>query len=203
MQVVDLSQQAAAHGGAASGKNDHPAGPQFQSPSTGSISANHDQGVGRSGSNPDHSIQLRPHRAVALGDTLLLELGENVTVAARVIWTSGSDCGVKFEHPVDYGALIAGLAALSHSDLRTLDSSHPSSVAIRRGDFGTSPDSTTDTAAGGMKPVYRGSFVEGLAVKVSMPSGPDRRGIVCWSEANIARVIVLEPIAAETSSFQE
>ena len=50
-----------------------------------------------------------------------------------------------------------------------------------------------DVSQRGMKIGHDGSFFPGMAVKVMMGPGIERRGIVRWSHDNLAGLILTEP----------
>lgn len=201
MQFIYLAQQTTKHEGSTSSERDRRIIPQKLPDSRAKlVVANRNDAFVKTERKPDQRASICPERAVALGETLTLELVEGLAMAGQVIWTSGSDCGVKFDRHIDCRELLTRLVALSQSGIGHPDSPQASSSAVTRGRSGKPNDLMADISRSEMKPVHDGNFVEGLAVKVLMSSGPDRRGIVCWTQDNIARLIVLDKTAGELGS---
>lgn len=156
-----------------------------------------DHGLVRVKNISDQGAQLRLQIPVMLGDSLTLELAEGVTMSGRVVWTAGDNCGLKFGQSIDCEALLSNLATSSQQG-----SSRPirlpvATSAVTRGENGVRLARVTDVSQRGMKLRHDGSFTEGLHVKITLPSGLERRGVVRWSKDNFAGVMLIEPFSAE------
>lgn len=156
-----------------------------------------DQGLARIRNISDQGAQLRVQLPLSLGDALILNLADGATIDGRVVWISGDDCGIKFDRHIDCAALLTKLAAGAKQG-----SSRPvrlpvATSAVTRGANGVRLINVMDISQRGLKLKGDGSFTEGLHVKITLPSGRERRGVVRWSHDNIAGVMFLEPLRVD------
>jgi PilZ domain len=156
-----------------------------------------DEGLARLQNISDQGVSLQLHLPVLLGDPLVVELAEGVTVTGRVVWTSGSDCGVQLDKEVDSAALLGDLAHHARSPAGRPLRLPVAAAALTRGDNGTRVIEVTDVSQRGMKFIHDGSFTEGLQVKITFCSGMERRGVVRWTDGNIAGLMLLDPFSTE------
>lgn len=159
--------------------------------------SDNDHGLARVRNISDDGVGLRLQIPVMLNDALTLELAEGVELSGRVVWTAGNDCGLKFDRSIDCAALLTDLARCAQQG-----SSRPirlpvSISAVTRGENGIRLTHVSDISQRGMKLRNDGTFTEGLHVKVTLPSGLERRGVVRWSKDNFAGVMLTEPFSAE------
>ena len=161
----------------------------------GRVVTDRDEGLARIRNISDQGVSLRLLIPVMLGDILALELGEGLTVTGQVVWTSGSDCGLRFDQDIDCGEMLTRLAASSvQGRPMRLSVATP---ALTRGENGLRQIEITDVSQRGIKLKHDGSFTEGLKIKITLPSGRERLGVVRWSKDNFAGVLLLEPFSAE------
>ncbi|MEG3179527.1 PilZ domain-containing protein [Sphingomonas sp. LT1P40] len=152
-----------------------------------------DQGFARVQNISDDGVRLRMQLPVCLGDRLVIELAENVTINGRVVWTDGADCGLQLDEQIDSPALLGQLALQARAATARPLRLKVATSALSRGANGTRVVEVADVSQRGMKLIHDGSFCEGLQVKITLPSGIERRGVVRWSQDRIAGVMFLEP----------
>jgi hypothetical protein len=143
----------------------------------------------RAPSDSPHDQPVGPS-PVALGDILMVELAEGVTLTGQVVWTTDDDCGVRFGEHVDCSALLTRLAACARQG-----SSLPVKLPLAAATAARRPNGlrrieVMEVARRGLRLRQSDRFTDGLHVKVSVPGAPDRRGVVRWSQDNIARVVL-------------
>lgn len=163
----------------------------------GRVITNGDQGLVRVRNISDEGARLSLQIPVMLGEALTLELAENVQMTGHVVWTNGDNCGLKFDQHIDCGRLLASLAAFSEKATNRPIRIPVAKSAVTRGENGLRVAEVTDISQRGMKLRHDGSFAEGLHVKVTLPCGLARCGVVRWSEGDIAGLMLLEPFSAE------
>lgn len=161
------------------------------------VLAGNEEGFARIRNVSDDGVMVQLHVPVNLGDAISLTLSDGVTVSGHVVWRNGADCGIKLDQAIDSDALLTELHAHARSASgRPLRLSVAAS-AITRGQNGTRVVELHDISQRGMKFHHDGSFSEGLVVKVALPSGLERRGIVRWSRDGFAGLLMLEPFTPE------
>ncbi|UZK67064.1 PilZ domain-containing protein [Sphingomonas sp. M1-B02] len=161
------------------------------------VVTNTDQGLARVQNISDEGVRLRVHLPVLLGDTLALELAEGISINGDVVWSDGLDCGLRLQKEVDSAALLTRLAAQAREAASRPLRLPIITPALTRSAAGTRVVEIADISQRGMKLKHDGSFSEGLGVKITLPSGKERRGIVRWSHEMIAGVMLLEPFSVE------
>lgn len=163
----------------------------------GRIIADQNEGLVRIRNISDQGARLRLQIPVMLGDTLTLELAEDVTMTGHVVWTSGDNCGLQFDRHIDCGELLAKLAVCSERGTSRPVRLPVATSAVTRGENGLRVAVVTDISQRGMKLRHDGSVTKGLHLKITLPSGLARCGVVRWSQGDIAGVMLLEPFSAE------
>ena len=162
----------------------------------GRVVAMQDEGLARIKNISDQGAQLRLHIPVLVGETLTLELSEDVQITGRAVWISGNECGLQFSQNIDCGELLTRLAHCSEQGSRPVRLS-VSTTAVTRGENGLRLAKVTDVSQRGMKLQHDGSLTEGLIIKISLPSGRERFGVVRWSKDSVAGIMLLKPFSAE------
>jgi len=163
----------------------------------GRVVSEHDEGLVRIKNISDHGAHLRIHIAVLTGDMLTLELAEDIKMTGRVVWTSGDDCGLKFDKSIDSAEMLSKLAAFSEQGISRPVRLPVEATALTRSENGLRLAKVTDVSQRGMKLSHDGSFTEGLSIKITLPSGLERHGVVRWSRDNFAGVMLLQPLSAD------
>ena len=156
-----------------------------------------DEGLARVRNISDAGISLQLHMPVALGDVLVVELATDMALTGCVVWSCGPDCGVQLDREIDSAGLLTELASRTRNATGRPLRLPAATIALTRGENGTRRVEITDVSQRGMKLMHDGSFTEGLQVKITLPSGRERRGIVRWSRENLAGVLLLEPFSTE------
>jgi hypothetical protein len=159
--------------------------------------ADNDCGLARIKNISDDGAQLRLKLPVMLGDALTLDLAEDLSLTGRVVWTSDSDCGLKFDQSVDCARLLTNLAEGTRAGTTRPLRLSVTKSAISCGENGIRLIGVTDVSQRGMKVRHDGSFTPGLSVKITLPSGIERCGVVRWTKDNYAGVMLLDPFSPE------
>ena len=152
-----------------------------------------DNGLARVVDISDDGVGLKLHMPVMLGDNVTVHLTEHLTVAGRVVWTAGADCGLQLDNPIDSDALLREFGARPRAQAQRPPRIAIDQPAVARSEAGVRKVQVRDVSQHGMKVLHDGSFTEGLRVKVTLSSGTERRGVVRWSSDGIAGLILLEP----------
>ena len=198
MRIIYGSEAPASHDNEASQNSDRRAAPRVQTiMRVGRAISENDHGLARVRNISDDGVRLRLQIPVMLDDALTLELAEGVSLSGRVVWTDGDDCGLKFDRSIDCAALLADLAESAKQGTSRSLRLPVSISAVTRGENGIRLTQVSDISQRGMKLRNDGTFTEGLHVKVTLPSGLERRGVVRWSKDNFAGVMLTEPFSAE------
>lgn len=163
----------------------------------GHISVGYDEGLVLVKNLSDHGARLRIGFPLRLGDVLTLALSEDEAIRARVMWSQGKECGLRFDDKIN---CMDMLSQLSVSDWQR--SSRPlrlnvSKPALVRCEAGLLLAAVEDISHRGMKIRHDGRLTKHMVVKVTLPSGIARTGVVRWSRENLAGVLLLERFCAE------
>lgn len=156
-----------------------------------------DEGMVRVRNLSNEGMMLRLSLPVSLGEILNIQLSESVSVKGEVIWTNGPDCGVKLTKAVDSRALLKRLAEQGSTKEGRALRLPVSTKAVVASQKGTRTVMVDDISQRGMKIQHDGSFSPGLQVKISLPNGLQRRGVVRWSHEGIAGILLLEPFTPD------
>ena len=160
------------------------------------VNRREDHGLARVYNISDEGIGLQIHIPVMLGDVVTVHLAEELTIKGRVVWTSGADCGLQLDDPIDSEAVLRDLGDKARSTAQRPLRLPVNKPAVARSEKGIRKIEVQDVSQKGMKVQHDGCFCEGLHVKISLPSGLERRGIVRWSRDGIAGLVLLEPFRA-------
>ena len=159
----------------------------------GRIITRDDEGLARIKNISDQGTQLQLQLPVHLGETLSVQMSDKITLFGQVVWTSGEDCGLKFDRHIDCVELLAHLAASTSTGSHRPFRLAVMKTAIAHAENGIHMTEVSDVSQRGMKLRHDGNFSEGLRVSVKLPSGLVRRGVVRWVSDNFAGVMLLEP----------
>lgn len=156
-----------------------------------------DEGLVRIRNMSDRGAGLRMLIPVTLSDCLTLELVDGVELRGQVVWQRDDEFGLEFGEPINSTELLANLAAGSRCG-RTRPVRLPVAVtALTRSERGLRSVRMLDISQRGLKLEHDGSLTTGLYLKVTLPCGLDRPGIVRWTQDNRAGVMLLEPLSVE------
>ncbi|HYZ48311.1 MAG TPA: PilZ domain-containing protein [Sphingomonas sp.] len=161
------------------------------------VSANGDLGLARllnisnEGMMLSHSLDVRP------GDHLRVDLSEDRSYETRVIWRDGLHCGVRLRAPIDCVETVKGLCedrrACAGRPLRL----PLSKEAMASSELGLHRIRLQDVSQNGLNVFHDGRFKEGLAVKVRLAAGIERRGVVRWLQDGRAGIALRDLLTVE------
>ncbi len=156
------------------------------------VKVNGERGLARLRNISDGGMRLDMAMPVMLGDRASITLSTSQVLEGRVVWTNGGECGVQFDEPIDsYAALCA-----SYEEARAPGARAPrlptNTPAVAESDQSVRPVKLCDISQRGMKIAHDGSFIAGLPVRITLPSGVQRRGVVRWSKDGYAGVMLSE-----------
>lgn len=159
-----------------------------------------DQGLARVKNVSDHGARLHMAMPLKLGEAVMLELAEGEALPGHIVWTAGEECGIRFAQQIDCAALLTRLAQSTLNGVTRSLRLQTSKPAVVRSERGLRLAKVQDISQRGMKLLHDGSLAENMAVKITLPSGLERCGIVRWSRDNIAGVFLLQPFCTEELS---
>lgn len=138
----------------------------------------------------DGGVGLELYMPVLLGDALTVQLGGNLAVRGRVVWTCGSNCGIKLDAAIDSDLL---LAALAQQGCRAI--AEPVRLAIAKTAAAREADGTGQVERVDVR--QDGGLTEGLTVRIELPDRTNAHGTVRWSGDGLAGLMLLDPSSAE------
>lgn len=156
------------------------------------VAVGNQQGLARVRNISDGGMKLDLTLPILLGDRVRVELSEDVVLMGAVVWTNGDECGLKFDQPID------SIAALRESsDATRAPGARPPRLptdisALVVTERGPSAVKVQNVSQRGMKIVHDGSFTPGLHVRVRLPSGIERRGVVRWIKDDAAGLMLTD-----------
>lgn len=163
----------------------------------GRVVADRDQGLVRVKNLSDHGARLGIRIPLRVGQVIGFELAEGETMTARVIWAESGECGLRFDHIIDCAELLTRLAQSAEQGTSRPLRLSISKPAVIRSERGLRLAAVEDVSIRGMKLRHDGSLTENMVVKITLPSGIERSGVVRWSNERIAGVLLLTPFCAE------
>ena len=142
----------------------------------------------------DRGVCIQYQKPIALGDMMTLQFSDKFKVSGKTVWTNGDQYGIQLNDTIDSDKLLRELA--DHGDRYRRSLRLPfSGPAVSKSSLGTKSVQICDISSNGVKLKHDGSFEEGLAVKVLLGQGIERRGVVRWSKDGIAGIMLLEPLS--------
>ena len=158
------------------------------------LNVDSDSGLCRVQNISDAGMMLMTSLDVAEGDSVVIALSEKVVLSGEVAWVEGARVGIHFLEEIDAAAVLQTLATAPPREQR------PVRLPIKTVAVAVTPHATCavrilDISQQGMKIGHDGGFSPGIQIKVTLPNGLQRRGIVRWSNENLVGVQLLEPIA--------
>lgn len=145
----------------------------------------------------DEGMKIDLGLSVTLNQWVRIWLSDTVSLDGQVVWTHGAECGMKFAQPVDSSAILRDTAEESRHGEGRAPRVKTKMLAVVSSEQGIRPARVKDVSQRGMKLVHDGSFTPGLAVKVSLESGIERRGIVRWVKDEFAGLILTEMFSVQ------
>lgn len=156
-----------------------------------------DEGIARIRNISDWGAGLRMPIPVCVSDSVALELVDGVALRGQVIWARGEEFGLQFDQPIDSAELLAALAVGARCGITRPVRLPIFAAALTRSERGLRKVQMVDISQRGLKLVHDGSLTEGLRLKVTLPCGLDRPGVVRWTRDDRAGVLLLEPLSVE------
>ena len=156
-----------------------------------------DEGLARIKNMSDNGAGLRMLVPADLSDTVTIELVDGVELRGHVVWRNDGEFGLRFEQSISSVDLLAALAVGSQSGLTRPVRLRVTATALTRSERGLGSVRVVDISQRGLKLLHDGSLTAGLDLKVTLPCGLDRQGIVRWTRGNHAGVMLLEPLSVE------
>lgn len=163
----------------------------------GRIVTAQDEGLARIRNISDCGAGLRMPAPVRLWDGVALELVDGLTLRGHVVWVRGEEFGLQFDQPINSAELLASLAVGARCGITRPVRLPVFAAALTRSDRGLRKVQMVDISQRGLKLVHDGSLTEGLSLKVTLPCGLDRPGVVRWTRDDRAGVMLLEPLSVE------
>lgn len=161
------------------------------------VLADADQGLAHLRDVSDDGVGLRLYMSVLLGDALIVQLGDHITVTGKVVWTCGSNCGIKLDEAVDSVVLLSDLAREGGRASARPMRLPAATKAVTRSTNGVRLVDVVDISQRGMKVRHGDSFTVGLSVRITLPSGTEVHGVVRWSRDGLAGLMLLDPLSVE------
>lgn len=156
-----------------------------------------DEGLARIRNISDCGAGLRMPAPVRPSDCVTLELVDGLALPGQVIWVEGEEFGLQFDQPINSAELLASLALGARCGITRPVRLPVFAAALTRSERGLRKVQMVDISQRGLKLVHDGSLTEGLHLKVTLPCGLDRPGVVRWTRDDRAGVLLLEPLSVE------
>jgi len=142
----------------------------------------------------DGGMMLATSLPVGLGDRLRVALSESTALEGEVVWHQPQRCGIRLDQEICAADLLRSLR-----DEQSSATSRPLRLPLNSrarivSEAGTHSVRIKDISQAGLKVSNPGSFFAGLKIKVCLPSGLERRGIVRWADGEHAGVMLHDPL---------
>ncbi len=140
----------------------------------------------------DSGMKLGIGLSVTLNDIVRVWISETICIEGKVVWYNSGECAIKFAEAIDSAAVLR----LTAEQLRSGETRPPRFAtdlpAVVTSERGMSAARVRDVSQRGMKIAHDGSFAPGLAVKIQLESGIERRGFVRWVRDELAGISLTE-----------
>ena len=154
-----------------------------------------DLGLGWCRNISDGGMKLNLGMNVELNDTIDVAFSPTAMVQGTVIWVNGTECGVRFTTDIDSAELLSRTAAELRTDnarAPRLKTELPARVYF---DGVTKSSVIHDISLRGMKVASDGDFRPGLKVNVMLNNNMELRGVVRWTQDNIAGLFLIDSLS--------
>jgi translation initiation factor IF-1 len=155
------------------------------------------EGLARLQNISDEGMKLTLKLPISPDDVVTIFLSDADRLEGRVVWTDGNSCGLQLTEPVDSAALLSDLAASARDGSTRAVRMKADAAAVAYSEGGVHRVRLEDISQRGMKVRHTAKFDEGLAIKVRLLTGLELRGIVRWSQEDVAGIELLELISVE------
>ncbi len=156
-----------------------------------------DEGLARVRNISDGGIKLETGLAIKLGDSVRVSLSETLILTGCVVWINGRECGLKFDQAIDSFGLLRQLVEEARSESARairLPARVPVTVEGLHQPVGTQ---AVNISQAGIKIADGGHFTPGLRLKIKMPSGIEKAGVVRWAKNNFAGIMLVDQFSVE------
>lgn len=156
-----------------------------------------DVGLGRCRNISDSGAALQLTMAVKPNDEVKISFSPTVTLAGRIAWVNGVECGVNFSERISSRDLLSATSLETHADSARpprLETELPASIALDGRVFKTVVNNISQSGMN-ISNVY--NLTLGQKVKVMLHSGIEREGIVRWTKDNNAGLQLIMPLSVE------
>lgn len=161
------------------------------------VQADSGEGLAQIRNVSDDGMKIDLGLPVTLNQWVRIWLSDTVSIDGQVVWTKGDECGLKFAQSVDSAAILRNTAEQIRVGAARAPRVTTQMLAVVSSEQGIRPARVQDVSQRGMKLVHDGSFTPGLAVKVALESGMERRGIVRWVKDEFAGLILTEMFSVQ------
>ena len=145
----------------------------------------------------DLGMMFKCHRRPVPGERLSIALADDIRMEAAVVWSDAEHCGVRFDAPIDSGAVLGALARSQRSpDYRPLRLD-VEGWALAFDDSGVHSVRIRNLSRCGVGLSHLGQLQRGSSVKLVLETGAEHRGIVRWASSDRAGLSLLEPFSPE------
>ena len=145
----------------------------------------------------DSGMKLGISLSVMVNDVISVWISETICIEGKVVWVNAGECAIKFAEAIDSVTILR----LTAEQLRSGATRAPRFItdlpAVITSERGMSAARIRDVSQRGMKIAHKGSFAPGLAVKIQLESGIERRGFVRWVRDELAGISLTELFSVE------
>lgn len=146
----------------------------------------------------EHGIRLELHAEVAIGDQVLLDLGEGHRLTGEVRWRNAASAGLSFVAPIDV-ARVLGHKTAGHDGtgekvprLPRIRTESPAEITLAGR---VTPTRVVNISIGGACVETREDLAPHEQVALTIPSLPTKVGVVRWKRGNLAGIAFDRPMA--------
>lgn len=156
------------------------------------VFARGDHGLARVLNISDHGLMISARLDLMLGDEATVDLSETCSLTGQLIWRDADWCGLKLAVPIDSIALLRRLKEERAGPKGPALSLPVDKKVVATSEFGMQLVRLRDISQRTAKLVHDGRFHPGLAVRILIIPGMERRGVVRSSVDGIAEVELTE-----------
>lgn len=161
------------------------------------IQVDENEGLARVRNISNGGMRLSLTMPVQVGQTLEVSLSDTLSFKGCVAWAQDGECGVKFMEWIDSAEVLRRSIEEQRSNKGRAPRLTATFSALISSEKGVQTMQVHDISQRGMKIEHDGSFKEGLAVKVMMAPGVERRGYVRWVQDKFAGLLLTDPFSVE------
>lgn len=142
-------------------------------------------------------VQVKLYDPLSAGHPVVLRVGDGAPVSGKIVWVNKRHAGIKLDNPLDSAGLMRMREHLDLKRRRAIPRIRTVARAIVRSGGRTFGGQLHNISSVGAKLTAGRALADGESLRLCLPSLPELRAYVCWSEGETFGIRFQSPIPVE------